>query len=120
MLWELVYPASASLRSPRNCVTLCDFTRRNNACLALLEGSPGRYPQLLLTGHRCDVFEVGVVVQYGRSIVFGDRGGQQIDNPGGAMLAANRHSELNLPRMIGNRLRDRQVPIQRPPVLRDD
>src|SRR5690606_11360362 len=95
---KLVHPASVSPRSLRNCVTLCDLTRRNSALRRAqgarasgneewLEGPSGRYPELLLTGHRRDVFEVGVIVQDYRSIVFGDRRGQQIHDSSRSMLA---------------------------------
>jgi hypothetical protein len=43
-----------------------------------------------LSGAGGDVLEIGVVVQHHGAMVLGHRGGQQIDDAGGAVVAATR------------------------------
>jgi hypothetical protein len=65
-----------------------------------------------LSGAGGDVLEVGVVVQHHGAVVLGYRGGQEIDDPGGTVMAPCGHSDLDLARPLGDRLVDRQVDEQ--------
>jgi hypothetical protein len=72
-----------------------------------------------LTGGRCDVLEVGVVVKYDCTMMLSHSGSQEIEDAGRSMVAARSHTDLHIARAIGDGFADGQHHIQRPAALSD-
>jgi hypothetical protein len=73
-----------------------------------------------LSGAGSDVLEVGVVVQHYGAMVLGHRGGQQVDDAGGAVVAPCGHAQLDLACPLHDRLADRQPDIQAAAAFGDE
>jgi len=65
-----------------------------------------------LAGNGCHPLEVSVVMEDDRPVVFGHRRSEQVDDTSGAVLAARRHHDLNVPGALGDDLGYRQHDVQ--------
>jgi hypothetical protein len=65
-----------------------------------------------LAGRCCDVLEIGVIVQDHRAVMFRHSCSKEVNHPGGPVMAADRHPDLDVAGAISDRRTDWQDNIE--------
>ena len=78
------------------------------------QAAPGHDPRVRLTGCRCDVLEVSVVVKDDRAMVLCHCGAEQVDHVGGPVMTTGCHPDLDIAGMISDHLGTRNPGMASP------